>query len=50
MPENFEDENHHAALAFNYYSDAYGAFLSGADDFREQDQYLETRYGDWKPQ
>ncbi|THH04485.1 hypothetical protein EW145_g5494 [Phellinidium pouzarii] len=44
VPENFDDENHHAALAFHYYSDAYGVFLSGADDFSEQDQYLETRY------
>lgn len=45
VPENFDDENHHAALAFLYYSDAYGVFLSGADDFSEQDQYLEQRYG-----
>lgn len=45
MPDNFDDDNHHAALAFLYYSDAYGVFLSGADDFSEQDQYLEQRYG-----
>ena len=42
---NFDDENHHKALEFNYYSDAYGTFLAGADDFSEQDQYLERRYG-----
>ncbi|EJD06000.1 uncharacterized protein FOMMEDRAFT_145334 [Fomitiporia mediterranea MF3/22] len=44
VPDNFDDENHHGALAFNYYGDAYGRFLSGEDNFSEQDQYLDQRY------
>jgi len=45
VPEEFEDPNHHQALAFDYYTEAYGFFLDGADAFEEQDQVLESRYG-----
>lgn len=45
VPEEFDDPNHHQALAFEYYTDAYGFFLEGADVFEEQDQILENRYG-----
>lgn len=45
VPDSFEDPNHHAAIAFRYYSDAYGAFLSGTDDFTEQKDELKARYG-----
>jgi hypothetical protein len=45
VPEEFDDPNHHQAVAFDYYTDAYGFFLDGADAFEEQDQVLEGRYG-----
>lgn len=45
VPEEFDDPNQHQALAFEYYTDAYGFFLEGADVFEEQDQILENRYG-----
>jgi len=45
VPEEFDDPSHHQALAFEYYTDAYGFFLEGADVFEEQDQILENRYG-----
>ena len=45
MPEEFDDPNHHQALAFEYYTEAYGFFLDGADAFEDQDQVLENRYG-----
>lgn len=45
VPENFDDSNHHTAIAFYYCSDAYGVFLDGVDDFKEQDQFVEDRYG-----
>lgn len=45
VPENFEDAHHHAALSFQYCTDAYGVFLEGQDDFSQQDQFIEDRYG-----
>jgi kinetochore protein NDC80 len=45
VPEVFDDPNHHQALAFDYYTEAYGFFLDGADAFEDQDQILESRYG-----
>ncbi|KAL5529070.1 hypothetical protein ACEPAG_5044 [Sanghuangporus baumii] len=44
IPDSFDDDNHHAALALYYYDEAYGGFLSGQDDFSEQDGYIENRY------
>ena len=46
IPDDFNEEHHHNALAMQYIADAYGAFLSGADDFTEQDRFLEERYGE----
>lgn len=45
VPDEFDDPNHHQALAFEHYTEAYGFFLEGADTFEEQDQILEARYG-----
>lgn len=45
VPDEFDDPNHHQALAFEHYTEAYGFFLEGADSFEEQDQILEARYG-----
>jgi kinetochore protein NDC80 len=44
VPEFFGEE-HNNTLAFEYYLDAYNVFLEGSDDFSQQDQYLEDRYG-----
>ena len=49
VPDNFDDPNHHTAISFYYCSDAYGAFLDGVDDFKEQDQFVEDRYGAHSP-
>jgi kinetochore protein NDC80 len=46
VPENFSDELHHWTLAFDYYSNAYGAFLFGKDEFPEEREALEQRYGE----
>ncbi|KIJ44151.1 hypothetical protein M422DRAFT_208441 [Sphaerobolus stellatus SS14] len=43
IPEVFGEE-HNNTLAFEYYVEAYYAFLQGSDDFTEQDQELEERY------
>lgn len=45
MPDEFDDPHHHQALAFEYYTEAYGTFLRGSDDFEETEQVLEARYG-----
>jgi kinetochore protein NDC80 len=45
IPEEFHEEDHHKALAFDYTSAAYEAFLDGNDTYEEQDQMLEARYG-----
>ena len=44
VPEIFGEE-HNNTLAFEYYVEAYDVFLQGSDDFSEQDQELEDRYG-----
>lgn len=44
VPEVF-GEDHNNALSFDYYVETYMAFLSGSDDFSEQDQVLNERYG-----
>lgn len=46
VPEEFDDPHHHLALAFEYYTEAYGTFLRGSDDFEESEQVLEARYGE----
>jgi len=45
VPEEFDDPNHHQALAFDYYTDAYEMFLDGTDAFEGPDNALEERYG-----
>ncbi len=45
VPEEFDDHNHHAALAFDYFADSYEAFFAGSDDFKEQRRKIEERYG-----
>lgn len=44
VPDIF-GEQHNNTLAFDYYVEAYYVFLQGSDDFTEQDQELEERYG-----
>ncbi|KII88961.1 hypothetical protein PLICRDRAFT_53458 [Plicaturopsis crispa FD-325 SS-3] len=44
VPEEFDDPNHHQAVAFDYYRSAYEIFLDGTDAFAEEDQKLEDRY------
>jgi kinetochore protein NDC80 len=46
VPEEFDDPNHHAALAFDYFAEAYEAFFAGSDDFKEQQRKIEERYGE----
>jgi len=45
IPEEFDDPNHHAALAFDYFSEAYKAFFTGSDIFEDQQRKIEERYG-----
>jgi kinetochore protein NDC80 len=45
IPDEFEDPNHHRALAFDYLVNAYDVFLGGSDVFDEQKRALEERYG-----
>lgn len=45
IPDQFNHDHHHLALAYEYYSEAYEKFLEGGDDFPAQDQKLEDRYG-----
>jgi kinetochore protein NDC80 len=44
VPDEFELEDHHRALSFDYTVSAYEAFMDGADVFEEQDKMLEDRY------
>lgn len=44
VPDIFSDPHHQFALAYQYYIDAYSAFLAGSDEFHDQDQALEERY------
>ncbi|KAI0797792.1 HEC/Ndc80p family-domain-containing protein [Abortiporus biennis] len=44
VPDEFSDNNHHQALAMEYYSAAYQFFLDGQDVYPEQDAALEERY------
>ena len=45
VPDEFEDNNHHHALAMDHYTLAYGMFLEGKDVFPEEEKILEARYG-----
>ena len=45
VPDEFEDNNHHLALALDHYHIAYDVFLQGQDVFPEQEKVLEERYG-----
>jgi kinetochore protein NDC80 len=44
VPEEFDTEDHHRALAFDYVISTYEAFLDGADTFEEQEKKFEDRY------
>jgi kinetochore protein NDC80 len=45
IPEEFDDPHHHAALAFDYFAEAYEAFFQGSDIFEHQQRKIEERYG-----
>ena len=45
MPDEFDDINHHLALALDHNATAYEVFLQGQDVFPEQEKLLEERYG-----
>ena len=45
MPDEFDDINHHLALALDHNAKAYEVFLQGQDVFPEQEKLLEERYG-----
>jgi kinetochore protein NDC80 len=44
VPEEFDTEDHHRALAFDYVISAYEAFLDGSDTFEEQEKMFDDRY------
>ncbi|KAH7108031.1 HEC/Ndc80p family-domain-containing protein [Auriculariales sp. MPI-PUGE-AT-0066] len=44
VPEDFDDEDHAQVLVFEYFASAYDQFLSGRDQFEEEDRGLEDRY------
>ncbi|KAK1232719.1 kinetochore-associated Ndc80 complex subunit ndc80 [Marasmius sp. AFHP31] len=44
VPEEFDDPNHHAALALDYYQECYLMWLDHVDEFVEANQQLEERY------
>ncbi|KAI0315521.1 HEC/Ndc80p family-domain-containing protein [Amylostereum chailletii] len=44
IPEEFDDINHHHALAFDYITEAYDVFLGGSDEYDTQKHALEERY------
>ena len=45
VPEQFFEDGHHLTIAFNYYDCAYGSFLAGQDEFPEEREVFEGRYG-----
>ncbi len=50
VPEDFdeEEEEYHAALALEYFTDTYEKFLhDGMATFPEQDKQLEARYSEY---
>ncbi|KAI0736882.1 HEC/Ndc80p family-domain-containing protein [Fomitopsis betulina] len=44
VPDEFEDNNYHQALAMDHYTLAYGMFLEGKDMFPEEEKILEAQY------
>ena len=46
IPEKFEHPDHHSALAFDYFTEAYEIFCTGSDNFIDQQLKLEERYGE----
>ncbi|EPQ58622.1 hypothetical protein GLOTRDRAFT_37261 [Gloeophyllum trabeum ATCC 11539] len=44
VPEQFDSEDHHTALAFQYLDTTYQLYLEGMDTFPEQDKILEEYY------
>ncbi|CCM02890.1 uncharacterized protein FIBRA_05004 [Fibroporia radiculosa] len=44
VPDEFDDINHHQALALDHYTRAYSIFLQGQDLFPEQERILEEYY------
>ena len=45
VPDEFEDNNFHLALALQHYHIAYDVFLQGQEVFPEEEKVLEERYG-----
>ena len=46
VPDEFEDEHYHQALAMDHYLAAYEIFLLGQDVYPDQEKALEDRYGE----
>ncbi|PIL23804.1 hypothetical protein GSI_13555 [Ganoderma sinense ZZ0214-1] len=44
VPDEFDDNNHHLALALDHNTTAYEVFLQGRDVFPEEEKLLEERY------
>ncbi|OBZ75594.1 putative kinetochore protein NDC80 [Grifola frondosa] len=44
VPDEFDDINHHQALALDHYMLAYEIFLQGKDVFPEEEKIMEERY------
>ncbi|KZT11476.1 uncharacterized protein LAESUDRAFT_272490 [Laetiporus sulphureus 93-53] len=44
IPNEFDDIDHHQALAIDHYARAYQVFLDGKDVFPDQERILEDRY------
>ncbi|KAH9053845.1 HEC/Ndc80p family-domain-containing protein [Lactarius vividus] len=44
IPEKFDHPDHHSALAFDYFTEAYEIFCTGSDVFVDQQLKLEERY------
>jgi kinetochore protein NDC80 len=47
IPEKFEHPDHHSALAFDYFTEAYEIFCTGSDNFVDQQLKLEERYSEF---
>lgn len=45
VPEEFDDEHNHRALAFEHCVNTYERFLANSDDYTQEEQELEQRYG-----
>lgn len=47
IPEKFDHPEHHSALAFDYFTEAYEIFCTGSDVFVDQQLKLEERYSEF---